>query len=117
MRLQKILVIGSKTPRSLNELLHATDSRVTQVADGQTAVSRAQCEMFHAAILISTGEEMDLAETLFNLRDISGSMELIILSDQSDAAKSAVPMETLVSLVPKASVMTTRELMKRLNAP
>ena len=73
--------------------------------------------MFHAAILISTGEEMDLAETLFNLRDISGSMELIILSDQSDAAKSAVPMETLVSLVPKASVMTTRELMKRLNAP
>ena len=79
------------------------------------AVARAQREMFDAAILISTGKEMDLTETVLNLSDISGSMELIILSDHTNTIKSAVPQETLAKFVSNATVMTTRELEKHLN--
>ena len=115
MTLEKIMVIGSEIPQSLNAIFRAATSRVTHIPDGKMAVSRAQHEMFDAAILISTGEEMDLAETVLNLRDISGSMELIIVSDRANTVKSAVPKETLASLVSNATVMTTRELEKHLN--
>jgi hypothetical protein len=47
---------------------------VSHVLDGNTAIERAQHEIFDAALLISTGEEMDLAETIFNLSDVSSAM-------------------------------------------
>ena len=115
MRLEKIMVIGAEIPPSLNEIFQAANSRVTTVPSGKMAVARAQREMFDAAILLSTGEEMDLTETVFNLSDISNSMELIILSDHTTTNNSAVPQETLVNFVSNATVMTTRELKKHLN--
>ena len=108
------MVVGADIPRSLIPILHATRSVITVVPRGELAVARAQREMFDAAILLSTGEEMDLTETVFNLRDISSSMELIILSDHT-TSKSVVPRETLVNFVSNATVMTTRELEKHLN--
>ena len=114
MTFDKIMVVGSEIPRSLNALLPTNDSRVTHIADGKTAVLRAQREMFDAAILISTGDEMDLAETVLNLRDISGSMKLIIVADQANPTKSAVSKGTLANWVSNASVMTPRELKKHL---
>jgi hypothetical protein len=115
MRLDKIMVIGSKIPQPLNDVFHAATFRVINVPDGKMAVSRAQHEMFDTAVLVSTGEEMDLAETVFNLRDISGSMKLIIMSDQTDTTNSSVPKEMLAELVSNAAVMTTQELKKHLN--
>jgi DNA-binding response OmpR family regulator len=115
MRFEKIMVIGTEIPQSLNAIFQAANPRVTRVPNGEMAVARAQREMFDAVILLSTGEEMDLTETVFNLSDISGSMELIILSDHTDTINSAVPRETLVNFVSNATVMTTRELEKHLN--
>ena len=109
------MVIGAEIPRSLSAVLQAVTARVTRVPTGKMAVLRAQREMFDAAILISTGEEMDLTETLFNLSDISDSMELIILSDHTNTIKSAVPRKSLANFVSNATVMTTRELEKHLN--
>jgi DNA-binding response OmpR family regulator len=114
MRFEKIMVVGADIPRPLNAVFLAANSIVTRVPSGKLAVARAQREMFDAAILLSTGEEMDLTETVFNLRDISSSMELIILSDHA-TSNSAVPRETLVNFVSNATVMTTRELEKHLN--
>ena len=116
MRFEKIIVIGSEIPQSLNAIFQAKTSRVTNVPNGKMAVSRAQREMFDAAILISTGEEMDLTETVLNLSDISRSMELIILSDQSHPINSVIPKETLAGLVSNATVMTTQELKKHFNS-
>lgn len=109
------MVIGGEIPSSLNAIFQAANSIIIRVQSGKMAVARAQREMFDAAILLSTGEEMDLTETVFNLRDISGSMELIILSDHTDTINSAVPQETLVNFVSNATVMTTRELERHLN--
>ena len=87
MRIEKIMLVGSEIPHALMELLLDTGSRVTKLPSGKTAVSHAQREMFDAAIIVSTGEEMDLAETVFNLRDINSSMQMIIVSDRGDPTK------------------------------
>ena len=115
MTFEKIMVIGSEIPQPLNDIFQAATSRVTTspTERWQYHAHNTRCSM--RQYLISTGEEMDLAETVFNLRDISGSMELIIMSDQTDTIKSAVPKETLASLVSNATVMTMRELEKHLN--
>jgi len=53
---------------------------------------------------------MDLAETVFNLRDINSSMQVIIVSDSGDASEGAIPKRALVRFVPNAKVMTMKEL-------
>jgi hypothetical protein len=113
MRLQKIMVVGSEIPEPLNRILSKANTKVRHVLDGSTAIACAHHESFDAALLISTGEEMDLAETIFNLSDVSGAMELIILSDQSETVNSPIPKELLPELVSSASVMTTQDLQNR----
>jgi DNA-binding response OmpR family regulator len=113
MRLQKLLVVGSEIPEPVKRILSEVNAKVSHVADGNTAIARAHHENFDAALLISTGEEMDLAETVFNLSDVSRAMELIILSDQTITASSAISKELLAKLVSSASVMTTQELHNR----
>jgi hypothetical protein len=109
---KKIMVIGAQIPAVLVDALHATSLRVTQVPDGKTAIQRAQREMFDSAVLVSTGDEMDLSETIFNLSDISRAMELIIVSGQQDRGGSAVPEETLVGVVPNTKMMTPQDVKK-----
>jgi hypothetical protein len=76
-------------------------------------VSHAQRELFDAAIIFSTGEEMDLAETVFNLRDINSSMQVIIVAERGASSEGAIPKQTLVRFVPSAKVMTMKELKKQ----
>jgi DNA-binding response OmpR family regulator len=90
MRFEKIMLVGSEIPPPLMELLLDTGSRVTKLPSAKTAVSHAQRELFDAAIIVSTGEEMDLAETVFNLRDINRSMLVIIVSDRGDSGEGAI---------------------------
>lgn len=106
------MLVGSEIPHALMELLLDTGSRVTKLPTGKTAVSHAHREMFDAAIIVSTGEEMDLAETVFNLRDINSAMQMIIVCDHRVGNEGAIPKEALARFVPNAKVMTTQELRK-----
>ncbi len=112
MKLEKIMLIGLEIPDPLMELLIDTKCSVTILPNGKAAVARAHREMFDAAIIVSTGEEMDLAETIFNLRDVNGSMQVIIVSDRAD--EGAIPKEALVRLVPNTQVMTAQGLKRHL---
>jgi len=106
--------VGSEIPAGLDRMLSEANAKVRHVSDGQAAIACAQHEMFDAVLLISTGDEMDLAETMFNLSDVNGAGELIILSDQTDTMNSAIPKEALAELVSSASVMTTEEFHGRI---
>ena len=77
-------------------------------------VVQARRDIFYAVVLVSTGKGMDLAETVFNLRDISRSMQIIIVADQSGVAQSPVPRETLARLTPNTQVLTMAELATQL---
>lgn len=110
MRLGKLMLVGSKIPPPLMELLLDSGSRVTRIQSGKSAVSHAHREMFDAAIIVSTGDEMDVAETIFNLRDINRAMQVILVSDRARASESEIPNDSLERVVPNTKVMTLQEL-------
>jgi 5S rRNA maturation endonuclease (ribonuclease M5) len=87
---------------------------VVRVCKGDSAVRRVRREFFDVTVVISTGKEMDLAETVFNLRDIKSSMEIIIVADCSDASGSMIG--NIAKTVPN-TVVVNRQALQYLRVP
>ncbi|MBI3001648.1 MAG: hypothetical protein HYY46_24805 [Deltaproteobacteria bacterium] len=104
------MLVCSEDCAEAEKCLLAAGCWVVKVGDGGAAVSLAERETFDAAVVVSTGKEMDLAETVFNLRDISRSMQIIIVTDQGGVGQSAVAGEIIVQATPRTQVLTMIEL-------
>lgn len=78
--------------------------------DGEAAVARVEREIFDAAVLIATGNRMDLAETLFNLRDINRSMQIIIVGDEGGIDQGAIARQIARYFVPNTMVLPLEKL-------
>ena len=103
---RKIMVVCS----DFNDNL-VTDSardgwRLIWVYDGKTAISKVRREKFDMIVLLSTGKEMDVTETLLNLRDIRESMPIVVVTEPHEVEKSLVPNLTL----PNAKVLSVQGL-------
>ncbi len=111
MRPEKIMLVGSGRHREVEKWLAAAGCRVVRVPDGKTAVSRVEREIFDAAVLLSTGDEMDLAETVFNLSDLGSSMEIIIVSDGFTSNERGLDTREIVARsIPNAKILTLEGL-------
>lgn len=108
--LGKIMLVSSEACDEVEKCLLGAGCWVVKVGNGAAAISRAEREFFDAAVLVSTGIETDLAETVFNLRDISRSMQIIIVDEQSGVDQSAVAKKIVAHLTPNTQVLTIAEL-------
>ena len=81
---RKVMIVGSEISDDLETHLVREGWAVIWVGDGAAAVSRAGREAFDMAVLISTGKDMDVTETLFNLRDIRESMTVVVVNQAND---------------------------------
>jgi len=116
MTFEKIMLVGSEIPAAVMELLLDSGSGVTRIPTGQSAVSYAQRQMFDAAIIVSTGDEMDVAETIFNLSDINSAMQVILVSDRLKTGEAEIPKDSLERVVPNTKVMSLQELRNYFNS-
>jgi DNA-binding NarL/FixJ family response regulator len=81
---------------------------VTKVRDGDRAINKTRRKLFDTAVVVSTGKKMDLAETVFNLRDIRNSMEIVIVTDCADA--SATIIGEIAATVPNTITLSLHGL-------
>lgn len=99
---RKILLVSSSVGDALEAQLVCGGWHAIWAPDAKTAIARARRERFDLAVLISTGQEMDITETFFNLRDIRPALPIAIVqptSDFDDTRSSAAYLPTDNNLI------------------
>jgi hypothetical protein len=116
VQLKKIMLVCSDPANEVEEYLLAAGCWVTKTKSGRAAVLRVKREDFDAALLISTGKDMDLAETAFTLRDVSPSLQIIIV-DPEVPEESGIPRQNIAEVIPETKALTIDELKNYLELP
>ena len=106
--LEKTLLVCSEACREVEECLAAAGRSIVKVVSGSEAISCAQRQKFDAAILISTGNEMDLTETVLNLRDVTKTMKIVVVVD--GVKEDEEPVRTAARALPNTAVVRLEEL-------
>jgi hypothetical protein len=107
---EKTLLVCAEDCDDVEKCLVAVGCDVVVVRDGEAAVRRARREVFDAAVLISTGEEMDLAETTLNLLDIRDSMQIIVLAGRTGVGQETLSIDDIIGRVHKIRILKSEEL-------
>ena len=106
--MDKIMLVCSKPAEEVEKCLRSTGGEIVRVNDGEAAITQAQRTTFNLAVLVSTGKSMDLAETVFNLRDISASMRIVIIDARHGLRESQAEMIAAAST--NTRTLTLRDL-------
>jgi PleD family two-component response regulator len=113
-RFEKVLLVCAETCADVESCLGCAGCSVTKVGDGRSAVRKIRREIFDTAVLVSTGIEMDVVETVLNMRDIERSMEIVIISDSARESPD-IPREMTTS-IPYTAVLSLHGLEALLQA-
>jgi DNA-binding response OmpR family regulator len=106
--MSKIMLVCSTPSAEVEKCLRTAGGEIVTVNDGQAAIIKAQHATFNMAVLVSTGKTMDLAETVFNLRDISSSMPILIIDERHGAQESQA--QIIAHASPNTRAVTVHDL-------
>jgi hypothetical protein len=90
---KKMMVVCSDFHEDLESHLVWEGWIVIWVYDAKTAIAKARRERLNLTVLISTGKEMDVTETLLNLRDIRRSMPIVVVAEAGDGNEDLAGQE------------------------
>jgi hypothetical protein len=112
---RKILLVGPDEKQILERRFRRAGCFVLGVIDNTTALERARHEMVNTAVLISRGSLINVAEVVFNLRDLNPSMEIIVLVDRLGKQSNRFLRQMLEHPIERTQILTRRQLQMRLN--
>jgi DNA-binding NarL/FixJ family response regulator len=87
---ERVLFVAAAACERAKAPLVGAGREIIDSASGEDAISRAKRSRFDLAVLVSTGRNMDMAETVFNLRDTRPSMPIIIMTLDVDSEEAAI---------------------------
>ena len=104
---RKLMIVGGKFCDDLETHLIRDGWAVIWVYDAKTAIANVRRGHFDVVVLISTGKEMDVMETFFNLRDIRKSLSVIVVRQPDDAER---PIEREFCVLPNSGLQSAQGL-------
>lgn len=110
------MLVGADPNQILEKRFRAAGCEVVTVADDQAALDHARHEHLETAVLVSNRSLTDVAETVFNLRDLNHSLEIIILMDHRGRQASRFLRALLEHPIEGTCIVTRRQLQTQLRA-
>jgi len=105
----RIMLFGADHNQTIEKRLHAVGCDIFRATDRNMALDLAQHHRLDAAVLFSDGSLLDVAETVFNLRDLNRSMKVIILLGRAKNSNRFL-RKLIEHPIEGATIMTRREL-------
>lgn len=112
----KMMLVGLDQSRILERRFKAAGYQVLTVADSLTAIEHARREPLDTAVLVPTGSLVNVADTVFNLRDLNRSVEIIILVNRLGPRSGRFLRPLLEHPIERTRVLTRRQLQRELTA-
>ena len=108
-RFAKTLLVCSERRAAVERQLQQFGCRFTKVRDGNGALLAMRHKTFDAAILMSTGAQMDMVETILNLRDMRPAMPVIVLTEPADSKATQAAQKLVARAIPEIPILTLNE--------
>ena len=109
------IALLTKDTEKLSEF-YKTAFGLKEVARSGEPSEHARREPWDAAVLVSTGSLVNVADTAFNLRDLNRSIEIIILVNRLGPRSSRFLRPLLEHPIEGTRVLTRRQLQRELAA-
>jgi len=116
-RTGKILLVGLDYNQLLEKRFADAGYEVVAVSDGAAAIERARAEALTVAVVVSSGSLINMAETIFNLRDVNRSIEIVLIVDRLGRRVSKFLRQLIEHPIEGTRIVTRRQLQKQLHAP
>ena len=111
----RIVLVGFDNKKILEKRLQAAGCQVIKVTDEETALDQVRHKVFDKAVVVSTGSLINIAEMIFNLRDLNRSIKIIILVDRLGKHTDRLLRQLLQHPIEGTQIMTRRQLQKALH--
>ena len=112
-----IMLIGVDRNHVLERRFQAAGYTVVCAGDQETAIDIAGHHALDGALMLSQDSLLNIAETIFNLRDLCPSAKIILLLQHGVKTSKRFLRLLLDHQIAGSEVMTRRELQKRLREP
>ena len=109
------MLVGCDNKQILERRFQAAGTHVVKVTDNEAAFHHARHEAFDTTVLVSRGSLINVAETVFNLRDLNRSMEIIILVDRLGKQTNRFLRQLLEHPIEGTQILTRRQLQRQLH--
>lgn len=113
----KIMLIGADRNHVLERRFHAAGYDVLCAWNRETALDIARRQLLDAVLMLSQDSLLNIAETIFNLRDLCPAAKIIVLLQHGAKTSKRFLREMHDHRIVGSEVMTRRELQKRLREP
>jgi len=115
-RVAKIMLVGSDHKQILEKRFQSAGCQVIKVTNGESAIDFVRHETFDSTVLVSAGSMINVAETIFNLRDLNRSMEIIVLIDSRVKNSNRFLRQLFEHPIAGTRILTRRQLQRQLHA-
>ena len=113
--MKRVLLVCAADCSELEQRLVRAGCITTTVNNGAEAIFRAKHESIDTVLLVSTGNEMDVAETALNLSDINSSLEIIIVVEPKRSEQQAAQTAVIQHAIPETRILTVQQLSQYLS--